>query len=72
MSREENLKDVLRKYRKKYFLRIPEYVPASCSVPRRSLDVISAWKGNELVIEDIIRRFDIPTETCLEFGVEFG
>lgn len=35
-------------------------------------NVRSAWKGIELIIADIIERFNLPMESCLEFGVEFG
>ena len=38
----------------------------------RTIAVESAWKGHELVIADILERFDIGRRRCLEFGVEFG
>ncbi|MEI7629164.1 MAG: class I SAM-dependent methyltransferase [Bacteroidota bacterium] len=32
----------------------------------------TAWKGLELIIEDILIQFNIGRESCIEFGVEFG
>jgi len=63
---------MLRQIYKNILLPIPEYVPGYKKQPERCLDVVSAWKGIELIIPDIIARFDLPTESCLEFGVEFG
>lgn len=48
------------------------YVPARLEVPARRLDVASAWKGIENILAEMIDRFEIDTERCLEFGVEFG
>jgi hypothetical protein len=48
------------------------FKPRSLSQPSRMLDVASAWKGNEQVIADILDRFAIRRERCLEFGVEYG
>lgn len=48
------------------------YVPARRNLPVRVLPVASAWKGIESVLDDLIQRFGIGTNTCLEFGVEFG
>ena len=48
------------------------YVPASRSEPSRVLPVKSSWKGIESILLDIIERFQIKTNRCLEFGVEFG
>ena len=53
-------------------IHIEEYVPLKKTVPRSTLPVISAWKGLELIIEDILDRFNIERESCIEFGVEFG
>jgi hypothetical protein len=36
------------------------------------LEIVSAWKGLELIVEDIIEQFGLPRERCIEFGVEFG
>ncbi len=48
------------------------YVPATRPVPPRTLAASSSWKGLENIIGDIIQRFNIPTHSCLEFGVEYG
>jgi hypothetical protein len=36
------------------------------------LEVVSAWNGIENILADLIQRFHVDTERCLEFGVEFG
>ena len=51
---------------------ITPYVPERRQFPERVLPVISAWQGIESILADIIKKFDIKTERCLEFGVEFG
>lgn len=51
---------------------IKEYVPARKSVPANKIEIESAWKGLELIVEDILDRFNIGRGTCIEFGVEFG
>ncbi len=48
------------------------YVPKSRQMPPRVLHVDSAWKGIESVLADLITRFDLGRQRCLEFGVEFG
>ena len=53
-------------------IHIEEYVPLKNTAPRSTLPVMSAWKGLELIIEDILDRFNIERESCIEFGVEFG
>lgn len=32
----------------------------------------SAWRGLDAIIPELISQFKIPTNKCLEFGVEFG
>ena len=32
----------------------------------------SSWRGLDAIIPDLISQFNIPTNKCLEFGVEFG
>jgi hypothetical protein len=49
-----------------------EYVPDSYYQPEHVLDVVSAWAGHEKIIYDLIKRFSINSNSCLEFGVEFG
>lgn len=51
---------------------IPIYTPASMSQPTNTLDIVSAWRGLEGIIEDIMKRFDLSPDRCIEFGVEFG
>jgi hypothetical protein len=48
------------------------YVPERRESPTRVLQVNSAWKGIESMLSDMIGRFHIGTERCLEFGVEHG
>lgn len=48
------------------------YLPADRRLPPRRLDSSSCWEGIETILGDIIERFKLKTETCLEFGVEFG
>jgi predicted O-methyltransferase YrrM len=48
------------------------YVPQHRQLPPRVLPVVTAWKGIESVLGDLIQRFGIRTHSCLEFGVEFG
>lgn len=47
------------------------YVPLKKSTPKNSIEVSTAWKGLEMVIEDILDRFDVGRDSCIEFGVEF-
>jgi len=47
-----------------------EYYPQTRSKPSNLIDVVSAWKGNELIIKDIINFSKIKTDKCLEFGVD--
>lgn len=51
---------------------IPIYEPKRTSIPSKILNDSSAWMGLELVIEDILDRFQIGRKNCIEFGVEFG
>lgn len=48
------------------------FVPVHREAPRRRLEVLSAWEGNESILSDLIKRFQLNTDCCLEFGVEFG
>ncbi|MBK7947130.1 MAG: class I SAM-dependent methyltransferase [Flavobacteriales bacterium] len=52
--------------------RIKRYHPRQLTAPQRKLEVVSAWKGLELIIEDLIDRYGVGRERCIEFGVEFG
>ena len=48
------------------------YAPVARQKPTRGLDVTSAWSGIEDILAGILRDFNVPTERCLEFGVEYG
>lgn len=54
------------------YRRMQLYEPASYERPAQLLSRYSAWRGLEYVIGDIITRFGVKTDSCLEFGVEFG
>ena len=51
---------------------IPTYKPKVYRKPDKMIEVVSAWAGLELVIEDILDTFNIGRDNCIEFGVEFG
>jgi len=51
---------------------LSRYKPIKKSMPEKMIETTSAWKGLELIIEDILNRFDIGRDNCIEFGVEFG
>ncbi|GAB2790283.1 hypothetical protein GCM10027275_38970 [Rhabdobacter roseus] len=51
---------------------IPVYKPRKTTRPAQMLEVVSAWQGLEVIIEDILDRFQIGRQRCIEFGVEFG
>ena len=48
------------------------YVPQNKTTPEKMIEIPTAWKGLELIIEDILIQFNIGRESCIEFGVEFG
>lgn len=48
------------------------YVPQLRKLPPRVLQVNSAWKGIESVLDDLIKTFSVGASRCLEFGVEYG
>ncbi len=51
---------------------MPVYKPISKKKPEKMINIISAWRGLELIIEDIIIQFNLGRKSCIEFGVEFG
>lgn len=51
---------------------IPLYKPWRKTKPANMIQVDTAWAGLELIIEGILKKFDIKRERCIEFGVEFG
>jgi hypothetical protein len=63
----------LRTYIKDNFIAdIKPYKPKHLQKPEKMLEIVSAWKGLELIIADITEQFNLPRERCIEFGVEFG
>ena len=48
------------------------YSPKNFSRPKNMIQVDSAWKGLESIIEDILDNFGIKREKALEFGVWQG
>jgi hypothetical protein len=48
------------------------YVPRQRQLPARVLSPPTAWQGIESILGDLIERFHLGTESCLEFGVEYG
>jgi len=48
------------------------YQPTKKTTPPKMIQVTSAWAGLEEIVEDILERFEIGRESCIEFGVEFG
>ena len=51
---------------------IIRYTPSKIERPPVILDVPSAWKGLEYIINDMLEKFGVGRERALEFGVEFG
>jgi len=51
---------------------IEPYIPERRQPPARSLEALSAWQGIENILSDLLDRFRIPLDRCLEFGVEHG
>src|ERR1700712_5015683 len=51
---------------------ITPYVPAVRPPSPRLVEMVSAWKGIDEIIPDMIQRFNLKTDRCLEFGVEHG
>lgn len=66
------IKSKLKKYFLEKRLPIETYIPKKQTNPKKIIEVTTAWKGLELIIEDIIERFNIGNKSCIEFGVEFG
>jgi hypothetical protein len=53
-------------------IEIRPYMPVRRERPSRVLSPATAWEGIESILADLIRRFSVRTESCLEFGVEYG
>lgn len=48
------------------------YIPNRYKKPKNLIDVPSAWKGLESILEDMFKRFEIKGDRAIEFGVEYG
>ena len=48
-----------------------KYIPENRYEPK-IINVSSAWGDIPTIIQDIINRFNIKQNSCLEFGVEYG
>jgi hypothetical protein len=48
------------------------YIPRDRQLPSRILPIDSAWNGIEIILGDILQRFNLGNDRCLEFGVEYG
>lgn len=52
--------------------RVIPYIPEQLWKPRHLVDVPTAWNGVESILRDVMLRFKIKPNTCLEFGVDYG
>lgn len=66
-----NIKDI---FKKNNFVNdeLQIYKPAKKVKPTHLIKVTTAWAGLEQIIDDILTRFNIGRDNCIEFGVEFG
>lgn len=64
--------NILEKLEKHLRYKIPDYVPESLISPKKKIEVESAWMGLELIIPDILDRFKVGRNRCIEFGVGLG
>jgi len=64
--------NILEKLEKHFRYKIPEYVPKSLISIEKKINVESAWMGLELIIPDILDRFEVGRNRCIEFGVGLG
>lgn len=48
------------------------YEPKRFYCPVRLIDVPTAWQGIAIILADILERFGVKRETCLEFGIQHG
>jgi len=62
----------LKKLRLQKKVYLKEYIPIKKTAPEKTIPVVTAWKGLELILEDILNQFNIERGSCIEFGVEFG
>lgn len=66
------IKSKLKKYIMHQRFPMETYIPDEKVKPAKMINVVTAWQGLEMIIEDIMKRFDIGNKSCIEFGVEFG
>ena len=59
-------------FRKSISIKPTKYKPETLDFDLKLLAYDSAWRGLENVIKDLMTRYNIGNERCLEFGVEFG
>src|ERR1700677_1953645 len=52
--------------------RVIPYVPKDLIKPGYLIDVETAWDGVELILADVMRKWNIFPGTALEFGVGYG
>ncbi|WP_221393084.1 class I SAM-dependent methyltransferase [Dyadobacter sp. NIV53] len=64
--------DILTFIQENFLADIKTYKPTKFTKPDKLIEIASAWKGLEMVIEDIIEHFGLDRKRCIEFGVEFG
>jgi hypothetical protein len=65
------LRTSLRKRLAKIKYPLKTYKPNKKKIPENIIQVSSAWIGLEQIIEDILDRFDIKRDKCIEFGTEY-
>lgn len=46
--------------------------PEKLSIPRRTVNVPSAWRGLDQIIDPLLTEFGIERESCLDMGVDYG
>lgn len=61
------LRSILKKYIMHMQLPMEIYIPNKKIKPSKLINVVTAWKGIELIIDDIIKRFDVGNQSCIEF-----
>lgn len=72
------MKDILNIYYKSVEEKINRKYPAlpyqvaQLDYPKNLLRYDSHWRGLESIILDILLRFEVPRNNCLEFGTEYG
>lgn len=65
------LRTSIRKRLARVIYPIKTYKPNQKNIPENTIQVSSAWKGLEQIIEDILDRFDVGRDKCIEFGTEY-